>query len=146
MKEKRLEGFLATSHIETIMSIKLNKNQLIAVHLLASGVKASIIAKELDLREETLSRWRQIDDFKKALEDATEAILREIDDTHKNLLICSQNVINEALNNKDLDLFKKANLALRYLSLMKGKDDISQKSLNNLNYHRRFADFNFERF
>ena len=128
------------------MSIKLNKNQLIAVHLLASGVKASIIAKELDLREETLSRWRQIDDFKKALEDATEAILREIDDTHKNLLICSQNVINEALNNKDLDLFKKANLALRYLSLMKGKDDISQKSLNNLNYHRRFADFNFERF
>ena len=114
------------------MSIKLNKNQLIAVHLLASGVKASIIAKELDLREETLSRWRQIDDFKKALEDATEAILREIDDTHKNLLICSQNVINEALNNKDLDLFKKANLALRYMSLIKGKDDITQKSSHNL--------------
>ena len=114
------------------MSIKLNKNQLIAVHLLASGVKASIIAKELDLREETLSRWRQIDDFKKALEDATEAILREIDDTHKNLLICSQNVINEALNNKELDLFKKANLALRYMSLIKGKDDITQKSSHNL--------------
>ena len=114
------------------MSIKLNKNQLIAVHLLASGVKASIIAKELDLREETLSRWRQIDDFKKALEDTTEAILREIDDTHKNLLICSQNVINEALNNKELDLFKKANLALRYMSLIKGKDDITQKSSHNL--------------
>ena len=117
------------------MSIKLNKNQLIAVHLLASGVKASIIAKELDLREETLSRWRQIDDFKKALEDATEAILREIDDTHKNLLICSQNVINEALNNKDLDLFKKANLALRYMSLIRGKDDITQKSSHNLFKH-----------
>ena len=117
------------------MSIKLNKNQLIAVHLLASGVKASIIARELDLREETLSRWRQIDDFKKALEDATEAILREIDDTHKNLLICSQNVINEALNNKNLDLFKKANLALRYLSLLKGKEDIMQKSSDNLFKH-----------
>ena len=51
------------------MSTKLNEKQLIAVHLLASGVRASIIAKEIGIREETLSRWRQIDEFKKALED-----------------------------------------------------------------------------
>ena len=114
------------------MSIKLNKNQLIAVHLLASGVKASIIANDLGIREETLSRWRQIDEFKEALEDTTEAVLREIDETHKNLLIRSQIVINEALNNEELDLFKKANLALRYLSLIKGKDDIMTKSSDNL--------------
>ena len=87
------------------MSTKLNKNQLIAVHLLASGVKASVIAQQIDIREETLSRWRQIDEFKEALEDATEAVLREIDETHKNLLIPSQGVINEALNNEELDLF-----------------------------------------
>ena len=97
------------------MSKKLNENQLIAVHLLASGVKASIIANQLGIREETLSRWRQIDEFKEALEDATETVLREIDETHKNLLISSQKAINEALNNEDLELFKKANLALRYL-------------------------------
>ena len=114
------------------MSTKLNEKQLIAVHLIASGVKASLIAKQLGIREETLSRWRQIDEFKEALEDATEAVLREIDETHKNLLISSQNVINEALNNEELDLFKKANLALRYLSLIKGKDDITQKSSHNL--------------
>ena len=114
------------------MSTKLNEKQLIAVHLIASGVRASVIANQLGVREETLSRWRQIDEFKEALEDATEAVLREIDETHKNLLISSQNVINEALNNKDLDLFKKANLALRYMSLIKGKDDITQKSSDNL--------------
>ena len=114
------------------MSKKLNENQLIAVHLLASGVKASVIAKHIDIREETLSRWRQIDEFKDALEDATEAVLREIDETHKNLLIRSQDVISEALNNEELDLFKKANLALRYLSLIKGKDDIMTKSSDNL--------------
>ena len=114
------------------MSKKLNENQLIAVHLLASGVKASIIANQLGIREETLSRWRQIDEFKETLEEATEVVLREIDETHKNLLILSQNVINEALENKELDLFKKANLALRYLSLIKGKDDITQKSSHNL--------------
>ena len=86
----------------------------------------------IKIREETLSRWRQIDEFKEALEDATEAVLREIDETHKNLLISSQNVIREALNNEELDLFKKANLALRFLSLIKGKDDITQKSSDNL--------------
>ena len=114
------------------MSTKLNENQLIAIHLIASGVKASVIANHLKIREETLSRWRQIYDFKEAVEDAIEDVLREIDETHKNLLISSQNVINEALNNKELDLFKKANLALRYMSLIKGKDDITQKSSHNL--------------
>ncbi len=114
------------------MSIKLNENQLIAVHLLASGIKASVIANQLKIREETLSRWRQIDAFKEALEDALEVILREIDETHKNLLISSQKAISEALNNEELDLFKKANLALRYLSLLKGKEDIMQKSSDKL--------------
>jgi len=38
---------------------------------------------------------------------------------HKNLLINSQKVNNEALNNEELELFKKANLALRYLSIYK---------------------------
>ena len=114
------------------MSTKLNENQLIAVHLIACGVKASVIANQLSIREETLSRWRQIDEFNDAVQDAIEEILREIDETHKNLLISSQNVISEALNNKELDLFKKANLALRYMSLIKGKNDITQKSSHNL--------------
>ena len=123
------------------MSTKLNEKQLITVHLLASGIKASIIANQLGVREETLSRWRQIDEFKEALDDEIEVILREIDETHKNLLISSQNVINEALNNEDLDLFKKANLALRYLSLIKGKDDITQKSSHNLFRHAELGKF-----
>ena len=123
------------------MSTKLNETQLIAVHLIASGVKASLVAKQIGIREETLSRWRQNNEFSKAVKDATEIILREIDETHKNLLITSQNIINEALNNEDLDLFKKANLALRYLGLMKGKDDITQKSSHNLFKHAELGKF-----
>ena len=114
------------------MSIKLNENQLIAIHLLTSGVKASVIAKELGIREETLSRWKQIDEFKQSLDDATEVILREIVETHKSLLISSQSIIYDALHDQELDIFKKANLALRFLSLIKGKDDITQKSSHNL--------------
>ncbi len=113
------------------MSLKLNENQLIAVYLIASGVKASAISKQLNIRSETLSRWRQDPEFKTAVMDATEIILEEIINTHKNLFITSQKVILETLNNPKLDLFKKTNVALRYLSLIKGKDDISQKSSRN---------------
>ena len=108
---------------------------------LSGSEKLVLIYLWLKIREETLSRWRQINEFNEALEDAIEAILREIDETHKNLLISSQNVINEALNNKELDLFKKANLALRYLSLIKGKDDITQKSSHNLFKHTELGRF-----
>ena len=108
---------------------------------LSGSEKLVLIYLWLKIREETLSRWRQINEFNEALEDAIEAILREIDETHKNLLISSQKVINEALNNKELDLFKKANLALRYLSLIKGKDDITQKSSHNLFKHAELGKF-----
>ncbi len=114
------------------MPTKLNESQKIACHLLASGVKATVIAKKLRIREETLSRWRHTDEFKEALEIATKIILKEIVETHKNLLISSQNIILDALSNNDLDIFKKASLALRYLSLIKGKDDIVEKSENKL--------------
>ena len=123
------------------MSTKLNESQKIACHLLASGVKARVIAKKLRIREETLSRWRQSDEFKEALELATRMILKEIVETHKNLLISSQNIILEALNNDELDLFKKANLALRYLSLIKGKDDVAEKSENKLFKYSELGSF-----
>ena len=126
-----------------MMSTKLNENQLIAIHLLASGVKASVVAKELGIREETLSRWRQIDEFQKSLDNTTEVILREIVETHKNLLISSQSIIYDALHNQELDIFKKANLALRFLSLMKGKDDIFQKDTEKLRKHLGYKEFNF---
>ena len=113
------------------MSLKLNENQLIAVYLIASGVKGSAITKQLNIRSETLSRWKQDPEFNTAVMDATEIILEEIIHTHKNLLITSQKVILETLNNPKLDQFKKTNVALRYLSLIKGKEDISQKSSRN---------------
>ena len=125
------------------MSIKLNENQLIAVHLIASGVKASNISKQIGIREETLSRWRQEDIFKEALEDTTEIILREIVDTHKNILIKCQNIIVDTLNDKNLDMLKKANIALRYLSLIRSKGDISQKSTETLKEHLNNKEFKF---
>ena len=123
------------------MSIKLNESQKIACHLLASGIKASVIAKKLGIREETLSRWRQTDEFKEVLEYANSIILKEIVETYKNILISSQNIILDALSNNDLDLFKKASLALRYLSLIKGKDDVVEKSENKVFRYSELGNF-----
>ena len=123
------------------MSIKLNENQLIAIHLIATGLKASLISKQLGIREETLSRWRQNDIFREAVKNATERVLTEIVDTYKNLLITSQNIIADALNDEELDSFKKANLAIRFLSLMKGKEDIEKKSSDNLIQYVHSRDF-----
>ena len=95
------------------------------------------------IREETLSRWRQNDKFNEAVKNATERILTEIVDTHKNLLITSQKIIADALNDEEIDLFKKANLAIRFLSLMKGKEDIEKKSSNNLIQYVHARDFAF---
>ena len=124
-----------------MMSTKLNENQLIAIHLIASGVKASLISKQLGIREETLSRWRQNATFSEAVKNATERVLTEVLETHKNLIIMSQNTIADALNDEELDLFKKANLALRFLSLIKGKDDIEKKSSDNLTQYIHSRDF-----
>ena len=46
-------------------------------------------------------------------------------------MISSQNIILDTLSNNDLDLFKKANLTLSYLSLIKGKDDVAEKLKTN---------------
>ena len=55
-----------------------------------------------------------------------------------------QSIISNALNNEELDLFKKANIALRYLSLMKGKDDLleqSKRQLSSYQYDNRLNVF-----
>ena len=90
------------------MSTKLNEKQLIALHLIASGVKASLISKQLGIREETLSRWRQNNKFNEAVENATVRILTEIVDTLKNLLITSQKIIADALKKRGVRFVKES--------------------------------------
>ena len=120
------------------MSTKLNENQLIAVHLIASGVKASLIAKQLGIRAETLSRWRQDSEFIKAIQSAQETVLEGIIDSQKSLLILSQDTLIKAFHNDKLDDFKKSMIALRYLSLLKGKDTIDDK------YERKLSSTSFD--
>ena len=121
------------------MSIKLKESQLLAAHLIASGVKSSEILNQLNIRPESLCRWKQEPEFIKVVNDTTEIILNEIIDTHKNILILSQKIILDALQDESLDLVRKANVALRFIGLMKGKDDLSDKS------NKRLSDYKFNK-
>ena len=53
--------------------------------------------------------------------------MKEIVETHKNILISYQNIVLDALSNNDLNLFKRTNLALKYLSFIVEKDVIAKK-------------------
>lgn len=64
------------------VSTNLNKNQFLAIQLLATGKSGKSVAKELHVTEETVSRWRQEPEFKRHL---------------NNLLIESQSVVQQRL-------------------------------------------------
>ena len=124
------------------MSIKLKESQLLAAHLLASGIKTSEILNQLNIRPETLSRWRQNDEFVNAINEAQETILEGIVATQKHILLLAQDVLIKAFKNDKLDDFKKSMIALRYLNLLTGKDTVDDKysrKLSNLSFDNQFG-------
>tara|TARA_X000000950_G_C13880084_1_gene646525 strand:+ start:1408 stop:1791 length:384 start_codon:yes stop_codon:yes gene_type:complete len=121
------------------MSTKLNESQKIACNLLATGMKTSEILKHIKIRPETLSRWKQNDLFQNELKNAQDDIISQIRETQKYILLKAQDSIIEVFENKDLDIFKKAIIAIRYLCITKSKasledefnKQIKEKELDN---------------
>ena len=120
------------------MSIKLNESQKMACNLLATGMKTSDILSQLKIRPETLSRWKQNQEFITCLQTTQEKVLESIIETQKHILILSQDIIIQALKNETLDDFKKAMIALRYINLIKGKNNVEEK------YSKQLSDLSFE--
>ena len=106
------------------MSRNLTESQLIAVNLLASGKRPKDISQKLGIRPETLSRWRQKEAFKNAVHLANEDLLRLVSDKQKNLLVLTHEIIEDALLDQKTDLFKKSMIAIKFLSLFKGRDTL----------------------
>ena len=119
------------------MSIKLNESQKMACNLLATGMKTSEILNQLKIRPETLSRWKQNQEFITCLQKTQEKVLESIIETQKHILILSQDIIIQTLKNETLDDLKKVMVALRYLSLMRGKNNV------DVNYTKKLSDLSF---
>ena len=67
--------------------------------------------------------------------------MKEIVETHKNILISYQNIVLDALSNNDLNLFKRTNLALKYLSFIIEKDVIAKKLENKISKYSKLDNF-----
>ena len=99
------------------MSNKLKENQIIATQKVAMGLTNRQIAKELNVAEETICRWKQTPEFQAEVN----AILLECRDNAKqrlrNLLTNSLNLLEEEMNNSESR--HKVNIALKMLQLVR---------------------------
>ena len=99
------------------MSNKLKENQIIATQKVAMGLTNRQIAKELNVAEETICRWKQTPEFQAEVN----AILLECRDNTKqrlrNLLIHSLDLLEEEINNPESR--HRVNIALKMLQLVR---------------------------
>ena len=99
------------------MSNKLKENQIIATQKVAMGLTNRQIAKELNVAEETICRWKQTPEFQAGVN----TILLECRDNAKqrlrNLLTNSLVFLEEEMNNPESR--HKVNIALKMLQLVR---------------------------
>ena len=99
------------------MSNKLKENQIIATQKVAMGLTNRQIAKELNVAEETICRWKQTPEFQAGVN----AILLECRDNAKqrlrNLLTNSLVFLEEEMNNPESR--HRVNIALKMLQLVR---------------------------
>ena len=79
------------------MSTKLNKNQLLACELLAFGHSAKETSKLLNIRSETISRWKKNIRFQNKIDDFHIVLIKQLIDKQLGLLHHSQNAILDYL-------------------------------------------------
>ena len=119
------------------MSTNLNKRQLMAADMLGMGYRPSIVAKNLDVTRETVSRWQNNQDFAEAQQQAYIAALKDI--TTETTLITAK--ANQAI----LEAFEDVNTAstARLLcGLQCGVRSCAAKELiilNNLNLREAYC-------
>ena len=99
------------------MSTNLNKRQQIAIALLCTGKSAVQVAKEINIRQETLSRWKSDPTFEKRAGKMAPYFFEGILQRQFHLFFEAQQKIEEAFDDEDLTSYQKANLALRLMSM-----------------------------
>ena len=109
------------------MSIKLNKRQLLATHLLATGLSAKETANQIGIRQETISRWKKLDIFADQLNTLHIEILETILTKQAGMIELAHDTLFTALNDKTLTLPIRASISLRLIGLFNGTYPIDQR-------------------
>ena len=123
------------------MSKKLKENQIIAAKLISFGFSSRSVSKWINVREETISRWKAQKVFLEEIQNQQSDILDFIKEKHFQLFMKSLSIIQKALENDDISLKDKAMISTRYLSLCSG---YLINNINKASYHlKENSSFNF---
>ena len=123
------------------MSKKLKENQIIAAKLISFGFSSRSVSKWINVREETISRWKAQKVFVEEIQNQQSDILDFIKEKHFQLFMKSLSIIQKALENDDISLKDKAMISTKYLSLSSG---YIMKNINKASYHlKENSSFNF---
>ena len=116
------------------MSKKLKENQVIAAKLISFGFSSRSVSKWINVREETISRWKTQKSFQEAVQIEQSDILDYIEEKHFQLFMKSLNVIQKALEDEDISLKDKAMIGTKYLHL---SADYLIRNINKSCYHEK---------
>jgi len=114
------------------MSKKLKENQIIAAKLISFGFSSRSVSKWINVREETISRWKAQKVFLEEIQNQQSDILDFIKEKHFQLFMKSLSIIQKALESDDISLKDKAMISTRYLSLSSG---CLINNINKASYH-----------
>ena len=109
------------------MSSNLNERQQLAVVLLCSGLSATEVAKELKVRKETISRWKNDHDFNEELRNWRLAFVDKLIKRQFALFSEAQHQIEAAFQDSALTSYQKANIALRFISMFSGNMNVNKQ-------------------
>ena len=109
------------------MSSNLNERQQLAVVLLCSGLSATEVAKELKVRKETISRWKNDHEFNEELRSWRLAFFDRLIKRQFALFSEAQHQIEVAFQYSALTSYQKANIALRFISMFSGNMNVNKQ-------------------
>lgn len=106
-----------------VKSKKLNENQQLAIQLLASGKAGKAVAQELEIRNETLSRWRNQPQFQAELNAFVEDIRENARGRLLSLVDRALEIIEQELMSDELSS-QRTRTAFKVLQMV-GGDSLS---------------------
>ena len=109
------------------MSSNLNERQQLAVVLLCSGFSATEVAKELKVRKETISRWKNDHDFNEELRSWRLAFFDRLIKRQFALFSEAQHQIEAAFQDSALTSYQKASIALRFISMFSSNMNVNKQ-------------------
>ena len=113
------------------MSNNLKENQVLAANLIASGLSVRTISKELNIREETICRWKKCNEFKNYIKKYQKKFLSNIEREHFSIIQKAMFNINKALDDENSSIKDKAELSIKYL---RTTTSYLSKSINQFTY------------